>query len=351
MKNFFEIKDVNFSSSKNHNLSNVNFQISKRGDTICLLGPSGVGKTTILRTIAGLEKIHSGEIWLENKLISSKSFHENPENRHIALSFQDNCLFPHLSVKDNVELGLKVNSKRKKIDKKKIINKLFISNILNKFPSQISAGEAQRVSLARTILSGPKLLLLDEPFSNIDPSLKEELQIELKKILSENKITTILVTHDYNEAFYFGTKCALFLKNQLEQYDTPYKIYHYPKSERVANFFNKGIFIKAKVISRFAVKHETLGVISGNFVNPQKIGSKVRLLIQPEDLVHDDKSNLKFKIIDKKFIGTNFIYNLKLPGNETVPVLVHAHHSHFHDINDEFGVKHPINIDHLVCFL
>ncbi len=350
MKNFFNISDVTFSSSKNHKLSNINFDIKNKGDIICLLGPSGVGKTTILRTIAGLEKIKSGEIWLDNKLLSSQKFHIAPEDRKIALSFQDNCLFPHLNLKENIKIGINSKNTLRKNEFSLLIETFKLQSLLEKFPHEISAGESQRVSLARTLLSNPKLLLLDEPFSNIDPGFKEELQTNLKRILSEKKLTTILVTHDYNEAFYFGIKCGLFIKNNLEQFDSPYKIYHYPKSEKVANFFNKGVFLKVKVISRFAVKHDILGTISGNFVRPQKIGNFVRLLIQPEDLVHDDNSKLKFKIIDKKFIGTNFIYHLSLPKNEIVPVLVHAHHSHLHDFQEEFGVKFPINIDHLVCF-
>ncbi len=350
MENFFKIVNVTFSSSKNHQLNNINLDIKNKGDVICFLGPSGVGKTTILRTIAGLEKISSGEIWLDNKLLSSGKHHTAPEDRKVALSFQDNCLFPHLNLKENIEIGIKSKKNLKKNEISFLIKTFKLQNLLEKFPHQISAGESQRVSLARTLLSNPKLLLLDEPFSNIDPGLKEELQMNLKKILNEKKLTTILVTHDYNEAFYFGNKCGLFIKNNLEQFDSPYQIYHYPKSEKVANFFNKGVFIKVRVVSRFAVKHHILGTISGNFVEQKKIGSLVRLLIQPEDLIHDDKSKLKFKIIDKKFIGTNFIYHLRLPKNEIVPVLVHAHHSHLHDVNDEFGVKFPINIDHLVCF-
>ncbi|MBS91626.1 MAG: iron ABC transporter [Rickettsiales bacterium] len=350
MENFFEVKNVTFSSSKSHKLNNVSFNIPKEGQIVSLLGPSGVGKTTILRTIAGLEKIENGEIWLDKTLLSSKRNHLQPEERNIALSFQDNCLFPHLNVLENLKLGLKRKGPQKKLDIFKLIDDFYLNKLVNKYPHQISSGEAQRVSLIRSLLSRPKLLLLDEPFSNIDQGLKEELQIRLKKILNFLRLTTLIVTHNYDEAFYFGNKCGLFIDNKLEQYDLPYKIYHFPNSEKVANFFNKGIFVNAQVVSKNSLKHPKLGLIKGNFVNKHKVGEYVKLLIQPEDLIHNDSSKMKFKVVDKRFVGTNFIYILKISHTELAPVLVHSHHIHQHSVNEFFGVKTPIVIKHLVCF-
>ena len=350
MENFFEVKNVTFSSSKSHKLKNVSFNISQEGQIISLLGPSGVGKTTILRTIAGLEKINDGEIWLDKILLSSKKTHIQPEERNIALSFQDNCLFPHLSVLENLKLGSKRKGTKKKLNLSKLVDQFYLNELVNKYPHQISSGEAQRVSLIRSLLSSPKLLLLDEPFSNIDQGLKEELQIRLKKILNFLELTTLIVTHNYDEAFYFGNKCGLFIDNKLEQYDLPYKIYHFPSSEKVASFFNKGIFVKVQVVSKNSLKHPKLGLIKGNFVNKHKVGDFVKLLIQPEDLIHNDRSLMKFRVVDKRFVGTNFIYILEVSGNELIPVLVHSHHIHQHSINEFFGVKTPITIKHLVCF-
>ena len=161
-------------------------------------------------------------------------------------------------------------------------------------------------------MSKPDLLLLDEPFSNIDQSLKEELQLKIKKILNEINISTIIVTHDSYEAFYMGNKCGIILNQSLKQFDIPYNIYHYPNSVEVINFLNRGIL--------------------------------------PEDLEHDDKSNLKLEVVDRKFRGTNFIYTLKTMNNQLIPVFVHSHHEHQHKIKDKFGIKRPIYIDHLVCF-
>ena len=354
-KNFFEIRNGHFAASEKNKVNKVNLKIEKQGDIVSLLGPSGVGKTTILRTIAGLQKISSGEIYLKNKIISSDSFHLEPEKRNIALSFQDNSLFPNYKVIDNINFGKKrSNGNRTILNANDIIKLLHIDPILEKFPHQISAGEAQRVSLARSIMSKPDLLLLDEPFSNIDQSLKDEIQYSVKNLLKEIGLTTILVTHDSFEAFSIADKCGIILNQELKQYDVPYNVHHEPNSIDVANFLNKGIFIDVRVIdSECAVhrlKHDELGEIRGKLSNNFTSGSKVKLLLQPEDLIHDDQSNLKLDVVDRKFRGTNFIYTLKTKKGEHLPVFVHSHHIHQHEKNEKFGIKTPIFIDHLVCF-
>ena len=298
--NFFEIKNVDFKIGNKVKVKNVSFSIEKEGDIICLLGPSGIGKTTILRTIAGLENINKGSIALKGKTLSSEKINIEPENRNIS--------------------------------------------------HEISAGEAQRSSLARSLITQPDLLLLDEPLSNVDQSFKEEIQEKLKKVLKNSKTTTIIVTHDSYEAFYLGSKCGIILNQELKQFDDPYNVYHLPNSEEVVNFLNRGILIPAEVTSPKSLENKDLGTITGNFVKPFPIGSNVKLLIQPEDLHHDDGSNLKFEVIDRKFRGTNFIYTLKTPTNTLIPVFVHSHHIHQHEVDEKFGIKRPIHIDHIVCF-
>ena len=350
-KNFLEINDVTFEASKTNKVSNVSFNIEKEGDIICLLGPSGIGKTTILRSIAGLTKIKSGKILIKNKVISSKDVHIEPENRNISLSFQDNCLFPHYNIIQNIQLGAEKNKKKKQsISVNEIIKFLNLEKIKDKFPHQVSAGEAQRAALARSLITKPDLLLLDEPLSNIDQSFKEEIQVKLKKILKDSKITTIIVTHDSYEAFYLGTKCGIILDGQLKQFDDPYNVYHFPNSTNVVNFLNRGILIPAKVTGENSLENKDLGTIKGNFIKHYPKGSEVQLLLQPEDLEHDDKSNLKLEVVDRKFRGTNFIYTLKTLSNMLIPVFVHSHHIHQHEVDEKFGIKRPINIDHIVCF-
>ena len=324
-KNFLEINNVTFAASAQSKVNNVSLTIENQGDIVCLLGPSGIGKTTILRTIAGLEKVQSGKIILKNKILSSDNTHIEPENRNISMGFQDNSLFPHYTVLENIKFGADRNKKKKKGLNLNEINKLLhIEHIADKYPHQISSGEAQRASLARSLLSNPDLLLLDEPLSNVDQNFKEEIQVKLKQILTEHKITTIIVTHDSYEAFYLGTKCGIILDGQLKQYDDPYNVYHFPNSIEVVNFLNRGILIPAKVTGENS--------------------------LESEDLEHDDKSNLKLEVVDRKFRGTNFIYTLKTVSNKLIPVFVHSHHIHQHEVDEKFGIKRPINIDHIVCF-
>ena len=352
MSNFFEVKNVDFSVGGKVKVRNVSFVIEKEGDIICLLGPSGIGKTTILRTIAGLERTKNGTIELKGNLLSSEKKHVEPEKRNISLAFQENSLFPHYTVKKNILLGAERNKGKKNLQLsfKEIIDLLDISLILNKFPHEISAGESQRASLARSLITQPDLLLLDEPLSNVDQSFKEEIQVKLKRILKKLKITTIIVTHDSYEAFYLGSKCGIILNQELKQFDDPYKVYHLPNSIEVVNFLNRGILIPAEVTSPKSLDNIDLGTITGNFIKPFPIGTKVKLLIQPEDLEHDDKSNLQLEIVDRKFRGAGFIYTLKSNSNMLIPVFVHSHHIHQHEENEKFGIKRPIHIDHIVCF-
>ena len=349
--NFLEIENATFAASKKNKVNNVSLTIKKEGEILCLLGPSGIGKTTMLRTIAGLQNLQSGKIKLKEKIISSEDYNLEPEKRNIALCFQDNSLFPHYNVLDNINIGSKRNKNSKfPYSDNDLIKILHLEGLKEKYPHEISAGEAQRVSLARSLMSKPDLLLLDEPFSNIDQSLKDELQKRIKDLLKESNVTTIAVTHDSYEAFYLADKCGIILNQSLKQFDIPYNIYHYPNSVNVVKFLNRGILIDAEVTGNDTLKNLELGTIKGKFVKKQSIGSSVKLLIQPEDLEHDDKSKLILEVVDRKFRGTNFIYTLRTKGNQNIPVFVHSHHEHQHKIKDKFGIKTPIYVDHLVCF-
>ena len=353
--NFFEIQNGNFTASEKNKVNNVNLVIENQGEIISLLGPSGIGKTTILRTIAGLQKLSGGKIKLRDTILASDEIHIEPEKRNIALSFQDNSLFPNYKVIDNINFGEKrSNGHGSNIDVKEIIKLLRIEPVLEKYPHQISAGEAQRVSLARSLMSKPDLLLLDEPFSNIDQSLKEEIQYSVKKLLKDINLTTIIVTHDSYEAFSLADRCGIILNQELKQYDIPYNVHHEPNSLEVAKFLNKGVFIDVKVLTNdcavHSLEHDELGEIRGKLLKNYPKGKIVKLLLQPEDLVHDDESKLKLEVVDRKFRGTNFIYTLKTLKGEHLPVFVHSHHIHQHEKSEKFGIKTPIFIDHLVCF-
>ena len=358
MKNYLEIKNLDYSINNENILNDVNLSINKKGDIICLLGPSGIGKTTILRSIAGLIKPTNGEINLNHKILTNSKKFIDPENRNISLSFQDNSLFPHYTVKENIMFGIKTSlfcSKNKNgpliYSMNDLLDLFFITEHKDKYPYELSAGQAQRVSLVRSIIQNPDLLLLDEPLANIDQYLKNKIQDNLKKILKKTGLTTIIVTHDKFEAFYLGDYCGVMLNKRIVQFDSPYNLHHLPKNKLVVEFFDRGVLIPAKVKSQDTLFNKDLGEIKGNFSNIDFNGrDKVDLLIQPEDLIHDDKSSLKFEIVDKKFRGSSFTYILKTPSNLMLPVFVHSHHEHFHQENEKFGIKQPIYIDHLVCF-
>ena len=292
---------------------------------------------------------------LDGKTLSSKKVSVSPEKRNIALSFQDNCLFPHKNVIQNIILGSqRANRKKFLYSPDELMSFFKLEELQYKYPHEISSGEAQRVSLARSLISSPDLILLDEPFANIDQILKEDLQKIVKDILKKTSTSAIVVTHDPNEAFYLGDKCGIVIDNELRQFDTPYNIYHFPNSLEVVNFLKRGTLVNVKILNKQMLEHKFLGKINGKYgcsnLNHFNEGNIVKLLIQPEDLQHDDESKLKLKIVDRKFRGTNFVYTLKTPDEELIPVLVESHHQHLHENNEEFGIKTPIDIDHLVCF-
>jgi len=231
-----------------------------------------------------------------------------------------------------------------------LLDLFFINDLKNKYPHEISAGQAQRVCVVRSIIHNPDLLLLDEPFANLDQNLKEKVQVNLKEILKETEITSIIVTHDKYEAFYLADYCGILHNKKMVQFDRPYNIHHKPNSKEVVDFFNRGVLIPAKVVGKNKLFNEELGEIQGEFSRDYPLNEEVELLIQPEDLIHDDESDLKLEVVDKKFRGTNFVYTLKTNSKTLLPVFVHSHHEHLHQENEKFGIKKPIFIDHLVCF-
>jgi len=357
MANYLEVNNVDFFAGESLVLKNISFSVPKKGDCICLLGPSGIGKTTILRGIAGLKEIPNGSIFLKDRILNDPNNFIEPEDRNISLSFQENALFPHFTVEQNIKFGAQRSlfcSKNKngplKFSTDQLLDFFFISDLKEKYPHEISAGQAQRVCVVRSITHNPDLLLLDEPFANLDQNLKEKVQINLKRILKETGMTSIIVTHDKYEAFYLADYCGVLYNQKMVQFDQPYNIHHKPNSKEVVDFFNRGVLIPAKVIGKNKLFNEELGEIQGEFSMDYPLNEQVELLIQPEDLIHDDESDLKLEVVDKKFRGTNFVYTLKTASNNLLPVFVHSHHEHLHQENEKFGIKKPIFIDHLVCF-
>ncbi|GLZ84714.1 ABC transporter ATP-binding protein [Metapseudomonas resinovorans] len=314
------------------------------GDIGCLLGPSGCGKTTTLRAIAGFEPVLEGEIQLAGEVISRAGFTLAPEKRRIGMVFQDYALFPHLTVADNVAFGI-----RKEPDNERKVGELLelvkLSHLAKRYPHELSGGQQQRVSLARALAPEPRLLLLDEPFSNLDGELRRRLSQEVREILKARGTSAILVTHDQEEAFAVSDQVGVFRDGLLEQWDTPYNLYHEPLTPFVASFVGQGYFIRGQLISADAVTTE-LGTIRGNRAYTWPHGSAVDVLLRPDDIVHAPDSELRAKVIGKTFLGAATLYRLQLSTGSQLESIFPSHADH--QPGQEVGIR--IAADHLVVF-
>ncbi|WP_117235004.1 ABC transporter ATP-binding protein [Vibrio maerlii] len=224
-------------------LNNVSFSL-QTGDIAALVGPSGCGKTTLLRSIAGLEKPSSGLIQINKSVVyqgGSKSMSLSVQERHLGMVFQDFALWPHLTVFENIAFGLRARKVTSNLNKKveNALEQVQLAQFADRLPNQLSGGQQQRVSIARAIVTQPELILLDEPLSALDAVLKEQIQTLLVKILKENNLTAVYVTHDQAEALSMADKVVLMNSGNIEQFDCPENIYHKPNSEFVARFIGK----------------------------------------------------------------------------------------------------------------
>lgn len=220
------------------------------GDIGCLLGPSGCGKTTTLRAIAGFEPVLAGQIELGGEVISRPGFTLAPEKRRIGMVFQDYALFPHLSVADNVGFGIRKHPQRERLVRE-LLELVKLDHLAARHPHELSGGQQQRVALARALAPEPLLLLLDEPFSNLDVELRRSLSQEVREILKARGTSAILVTHDQEEAFAVCDHIGVFKEGHLEQWDTPYNLYHEPLTPFVASFVGQGYFIRGSCSARY----------------------------------------------------------------------------------------------------
>ncbi len=340
---------------------NQTFFNLEEGMLACLLGPSGCGKTTVLRAISGFQKLTGGSITLNGTCISSARANIPPEKRNISMVFQDYALFPHLTVQKNVEAGLygKEPSSRK-ATVAEILDYVRLSDYSGRYPHELSGGQQQRVALARALAPKPGLLLMDEPFSNLDFELREKLGQEVRDLLKEIGTTCILVTHDQQDAFTFGDMVGVMNQGRIEQWGTPYNIYHEPQTRFVANFVGDGVFLNGTLaadgkiqceLSQYGERHLT-GDLSDDRIQQdlQQIksgsGKKVQVLIRPDDIIHDDDSPTAARIIKKAFRGESYLYTLALPSGTRVLTLVPSHHDH--DVGESLGIR--LDINHLIYF-
>ena len=326
-------------------LNQVSFSL-KPGEIGCMLGPSGCGKTTVLRSIAGFETAWRGRILIDDVEVSTPGFSLPPERRNIGMVFQDFALFPHLRVEENVRFGLHQLERREQ--QGRVQEMLAIVGMLayaQAYPHQLSGGQQQRVALARALAPRPSILLLDEPFSNMDVDLREQLAREVRNILKQENNTAVLVTHDQNEAFAMADQICVMNEGSIMQQGSGYDLYHRPANRFVADFIGQGVIIPATVESPTAVKTE-LGLIRSEDVIDAVPGSLVDVLIRPDDIVHDDDSPESAIVVEKAFRGADFLYFLRMDNGLEVLCFAPSHHDH--KINERIGIR--LNVDHLVTF-
>ena len=324
-----------------HDLS---FQV-ERGQLVSLLGPSGCGKTTLLRALAGFTAVQSGEVSLNGQVVSSSKVHIAPEKRRLGMVFQDHALFPHMTVRENLEFGLRRESARAR--RIKIDGLLEMTDLVkcdSRYPHEISGGQQQRVALARALAPEPSIILLDEPFSNLDSELRERLAREVADILREREIAAILVTHDQHEAFALAEIVGVMFTGRLDQWDTPFRLYHEPVNRRIANFIGQGVFISGKITSSHTVK-TVLGELHGANVR-SSVGERVDVLIRPDDLVPDSQGSLNAIVVGKAFRGAETLYMLRLNTGEQLLSLFPSHHDH--DVGASVCLR--LELRHLVFF-
>ena len=319
-----------------------------------LIGPSGCGKTSLLRAVAGLERCASGRIAIADQALSdaASGLHLAPEARQIGMVFQDYALFPHLSVADNVAFGVAHLSRSNRNQRvQQMLDLVGLAHAAKRSPHQLSGGQQQRVALARALAPGPRLLLLDEPFSSLDVDLRERLAQEVRVILKDSGTTALLVTHDQLEAFAVGDVIGVMDKGRLEQWDDAYTLYHRPASRFVAQFIGHGVFAPAQIVAcaHGPCVHTPVGElddVAGCPLPDAYPGGHCDVLLRADDIVHDDASPVRALIERKAFRGSEFLLTLRLDSGERVMAHVPSHHDH--QVGEWIGIR--AQVDHVVTF-
>ena len=325
----------------------VSFDLAK-GEVLGFLGPNGAGKTTLMRLLVGLIRPDAGKIEILGQDVSAISESELRRIRaqQIGMVFQDYALFPHLSIFDNVAFGLKSMDKATLI--RRVNEALELVGLYSehaRFPHEISGGQQQRVALARALAPKPQLLFMDEPFSNLDVTLRERLSMEVRDILKEYGTTALFVTHNQHEAFAVADRIGVMHNGEILQWDSAHNLYHQPASPQIANFVGEGALIKGVV--RDKGKVETgLGLLAGIMTDTTPEETTVQLLVRPEDILHNDDSQITAKVLRRNFRGANIMYTLLLENGDKVQALVPSHCDH--QPGENIGIQPDVR--HLVLF-
>ena len=315
MENIIEFKRVSKSYHKFFAVRDLDFSILKE-EIVAFLGPSGCGKTTILKLIAGFEEVTSGEIYLKQQLVSKKNYTLPAERRKVGMVFQDFALFPHLSVEDNIAFGLKGGAKKNRDKVQEMVELIDLPGKEKEQPYKLSGGEQQRVAIARALAIQPNIIMLDEPFSNLDAKLRIQLRDIIHYILKKQKVTTIFVTHDQAEAFSFADRIFLINRGCILQQGSPHDIYEKPSSPWIASFVgdaNTLEFEKNDVCFRSLIQKDI------NLVGCPKI------MIRPEDLqveIPNEYKKANGVIIRIQYLGDSRFISVKMEDNCIIKVKV-----------------------------
>ncbi len=326
-------------------LGGVNLTLGD-GEIGCLIGPSGAGKTTLLRAVAGFEPLSAGCIRADRELLVGHGVHLAPEARKIGMVFQDHALLPHLSVLDNVRFGL-FRWPRAKAQSRaaEMLELVGLAEHAKRPPHQLSGGQQQRVALARALAPEPRLVLLDEPFSSLDPDLRERLAIQVRSALKATGIGALMVTHSQTEAFAMADSIGVVGDGRLQQWASAYDLYHRPSNRFVAGFVGEGVLLPARVVDDMHVG-TVFGVLMADHQLVNAPGTPVEMLLRPDDVIHDDDAPMQARIVRRHFRGADFLYTLQLVDGGQVQALVPSHHDHA--VGQDIGIR--LDLEHVVVF-
>jgi iron(III) transport system ATP-binding protein len=343
--------DIQYPGRNTPAVQGVNLGL-RAGEIGVLIGPSGCGKTTLLRAVAGLEPVSGGKVLLSQRVVSEAGHTVPAEQRRIGMVFQDYALFPHMDVGRNVGFGIEHLPKAERTRRvAEVLTLVGLEGAEKRFPHELSGGQQQRVALARALAPQPDLLLLDEPFSNLDIDLRERLAQEVRNILKAAKATALLVTHDQLEAFAIGDVIGVMNEGRLHQWDDAYSLYHRPATRFVADFIGHGVFTPATLreVNGQVVVDTPVGELTDVAECPLPCafeGGQCDVLLRADDIVHDDDAPVKAEIIRKAFRGSEFLYTLRLASGDLLMAHVPSHHDH--KLGEWIGIR--AEVDHVVTF-
>lgn len=303
-------------------LQDISLEV-RPGTMVCLLGPSGCGKTTLLRLVAGFEEPDTGEIYLARRLVSRPGLVVPPEQRQVGMVFQDYALFPHMTVRQNMQFGLfRWPTARRRARLDEMLQLVGLSELAERYPHELSGGQQQRVALARALAPAPQLLLLDEPFSNLDVHLRRQLRQEVQEILTRTGITTILVTHDQEEALSLADTLAVMEQGQLVQYATPDEVVRRPRTRFVAQFIGLGHFLTGERRAD-CIATELGEVACSTGLDLPGSCRQVDLLVRPEHVqLCSNRHGIPAQVVRASFRGTRKLYTLRLASGTTFCALL-----------------------------